>query len=122
VKILLDECMPLPILARLADLGHTLQHAARCGLAGCTNGDVYDHAIAEFDLFITNDRHFRNTNRFPVSGELGIVFVRIAPCVTDLVAPRFVGYSLKSPSSLWQDVESSCTATDGNSSSETIRW
>jgi predicted nuclease of predicted toxin-antitoxin system len=87
VKILLDECMPLPILASLSELGHTIQHAARCGLAGCSNGDVYDHAIAEFDLFITNDRHFRNPDRFPMSRELGIVFVRIAPCVTDLVAP-----------------------------------
>jgi len=87
VKILFDECMPLPILARLADLGHTFQHAARCGLAGCSNGDVYEHAVAEFDLFVTNDRHFRNPNRYPVSGGPGIVFVRIAPCVTDLVAP-----------------------------------
>lgn len=87
MKILLDECIPLPILASLADLGHTIQHAARCGLAGCSNGEVYDHAIAEFDLFVTNDRHFRNPNRYPVSVGLGIVFVRIAPCVTDLVAP-----------------------------------
>lgn len=87
MKILLDECMPLPIMARLADLGHTFQHAARCGFAGYSNGDVFDHALAEFDLFITNDRHFRNTDRFPMSGELGIVFVRIAPCITDVVAP-----------------------------------
>lgn len=88
MKILLDECMPLPIVARLADLGqHAFAHAARCGLAGVSNGDVYDHAVAEFDLFVTNDRHFRNPNRFPISGGLGIVFVRIAPCVTDLVVP-----------------------------------
>lgn len=87
MKILLDECMPLPIMARLADLGHTFAHAARCGLAGLANGDVYHHAIVEFDLFVTNDRHFRNPDRYPVTGELGIVFARIAPCVTDLVAP-----------------------------------
>jgi len=87
VKILLDECMPLPILAKLADMAHTIAHAARCGLAGLANGDVYHHALVEFDLFVTNDRHFRNPDRFPVTSELGIVFVRIAPCVTDLVAP-----------------------------------
>ncbi len=87
MRIPLDECMPLPIVARLADLGHAFAHAARCGLAGLSNGDVYEHAAAEFDLFVTNDRHFRNPDRFPVSGPLGIVFVRIAPCVTDLVAP-----------------------------------
>jgi len=79
VKILLDECMPFPIIVKLADLGHAFEHAAKSGLAGVSNGDVFDHAVAEFDLFVTNDRHFRNPNRFPVSGGLGIVFVRIAP-------------------------------------------
>ncbi len=79
--------MPFPIVEQLADLGHGVEHAARCGLAGLSNGDVYDHAVAEFDLFVSNDRHFRTSDRFPVSDRLGIILVRIAPCVTDLVAP-----------------------------------
>jgi len=55
---MLDECMPYPLIERLADLPHLFEHAARIGLAGLANGD-----------------------------SLGIIFVRIAPCVTDLVAP-----------------------------------
>lgn len=78
--------MPYPLVERLADLPHLFEHAARSGLAGLPNGAVYDHALVHHDLLVTNDRHFRSADRYPLSGSLGIVFVRIAPCVTDLVA------------------------------------
>ena len=87
MEVLLDECMPFPLIEHLAELSHRFDHAVRVGLAGLPNGAVYDYALAHHDLFVTNDRHFRGTVRYPLSGSLGIVFVRIAPCVTDLVAP-----------------------------------
>ena len=87
VKVLLDECMPFPLIARLSNIPHVFEHATRIGFAGLSNGTLYHHALTHYDLFITNDRHFRRADVYPVSDTLGIVFVRIAPCTTDIVAP-----------------------------------
>lgn len=86
MRVLLDECMPLPLLERLADLPHSFEHATRIGLGGRPNGAVHAFALTKYDLFITNDRHFRSPRRYPLSAELGVVFVRIAPCLTESVA------------------------------------
>ncbi len=64
MRILLDECMPYPLIARLA----------RSSI-----GDVYGYAVHAFDLFITNDRYFRNPNRFPACPTMGIVMCKLAP-------------------------------------------
>ena len=85
MRILFDECMPFPLLARLADLPHAMEHATQRGLGGRPNGTVHGHALRDYDLFVSNDRHFRSTNRYPVSDKLGIIYVRIAPCITELV-------------------------------------
>jgi predicted nuclease of predicted toxin-antitoxin system len=88
LRVLLDECMPFPIIARLADLPHQFEHATKLGLAGLPNGTLYHFALVHHDVFITNDRHFRRPDVYPVASTLGIVFVRIAPCTTEsVVAP-----------------------------------
>jgi hypothetical protein len=52
--------MPAPLIAALADLPHDFQHAVRLGLAGLPNGAIHKHAVDQFDLFISNDRHFKD--------------------------------------------------------------
>lgn len=116
VKVLLDECMPFPLIARLSNIPHVFDHATRIGFAGLSNGKLYHHALTHYDLLITNDRHFRNADVYPVSETLGIVFVRIAPCTTDIVAPclrrlftalpssKFVGHRIVLRREEWETV------------------
>jgi predicted nuclease of predicted toxin-antitoxin system len=57
VKILLDECVPLP-LREILDR-HTCQTAQQVGWKNIRNGELLDLAEGEFDLFITSDQGVR---------------------------------------------------------------
>ncbi len=57
MKILLDECVPWPI--RKVLIGHECTTAQRCGWGGMRNGELLQHADAQFDLFVTADRGIR---------------------------------------------------------------
>lgn len=54
MKILLDECVPLP-LRKILD-GHTCRTAQQMGWKNIRNGELLDLAEDEFDLFITADQ------------------------------------------------------------------
>lgn len=57
MKILLDECVPLP-MRRILDR-HTCQTAQQMGWKNIRNGELLDLAEGEFDLFITADQGVR---------------------------------------------------------------
>jgi predicted nuclease of predicted toxin-antitoxin system len=57
VKILLDECVPLP-LRKILD-GHTCRTAQQMGWRNIRNGELLDLAEGEFDVFITADQGVR---------------------------------------------------------------
>lgn len=57
MKILLDECVPLP-LREILDR-HTCQTAQHMGWKSSRNGELLDLAEGEFDLFITADQGVR---------------------------------------------------------------
>jgi predicted nuclease of predicted toxin-antitoxin system len=57
VKILLDECVPLP-LRKILDR-HTCRTAQQMGWKNIRNGELLDLAEGEFDLFITADQGVR---------------------------------------------------------------
>lgn len=57
MKILLDECVPLP-LREILDR-HTCQTAQQMGWKNIRNGELLDLAEGEFDLFITADQGVR---------------------------------------------------------------
>jgi predicted nuclease of predicted toxin-antitoxin system len=57
VKILLDECVLLP-LREILD-GHTCHTAQHMGWRNIRNGELLDLAEGEFDLFITADQGVR---------------------------------------------------------------
>jgi predicted nuclease of predicted toxin-antitoxin system len=57
VKILLDECVPLPLSKILG--GHTCRTAQQMGWKHIENGKLLDLAETEFDVFITADQGVR---------------------------------------------------------------
>lgn len=54
MKILLDECVPLPLRNLLA--GHECHTAQQMGWTSITNGELLALAEAQLDLFITSDQ------------------------------------------------------------------
>jgi predicted nuclease of predicted toxin-antitoxin system len=57
VKILLDECVPLPLRKILG--GHDCWTAQQMGWKNIRNGELLDLAEGEFDVFITADQGVR---------------------------------------------------------------
>jgi predicted nuclease of predicted toxin-antitoxin system len=57
VKILLDECVPLPLRKIL--VGHDCRTAQQMGWKNIRNGELLDLAEGEFDVFITADQGVR---------------------------------------------------------------
>ena len=57
MKILLDECVPLPLREILNR--HVCQTAQQMGWKNIQNGELLDLAEGEFDLFITADQGVR---------------------------------------------------------------
>jgi predicted nuclease of predicted toxin-antitoxin system len=58
VKILLDECVPLPLRDLLGGSHDSISVQQR-GWTGIRNGDLLRLATREFDLFITSDQSIR---------------------------------------------------------------
>src|SRR5206468_10977522 len=54
VKILLDECVPLPLRKLL--VGHECSSAQEMGWKSIKNGELLSLAEPQFDLFITSDQ------------------------------------------------------------------
>lgn len=82
MRVLLDECIPLRLKTYLTTLGYEVTHLTDLHLSGLTNGEVYEKAKQGFDIFVTNDRHFRSQTIFPPAKGLGILLLRITPNVT----------------------------------------
>ena len=57
MKILLDECVPLPVREILG--GHDCRTAQQMGWKNIENGELLGRAEGEFDLFITADQGVR---------------------------------------------------------------
>lgn len=55
MKVLLDECVPVPLWRHLH--GHDVEHTIRRGWQHAKNGELLKLAEAEFDLFITSDKN-----------------------------------------------------------------
>ena len=57
MRVLVDECVPRPLLQRLR--GHTLRTAQDMGWASTKNGCLLALAEEEFDAFLTSDQNLR---------------------------------------------------------------
>lgn len=82
IRVLLDECLPIAVKTFLSSRGLRVTHLTDINLSGLTNGEVYKLAKDEFQIFVTNDRHFRSRTVFPPTETLGIIYLRISPNLT----------------------------------------
>ena len=57
MNVLVDECVPKPLLKRLR--GHTLRTAQDMGWASTKNGSLLALAEKKFDAFLTSDQNLR---------------------------------------------------------------
>ena len=57
MRILLDECLPIPMRDSLA--GHECVAVSDCGWKGINNGQLLSLAEGQFDLFLTSDQSIR---------------------------------------------------------------
>jgi predicted nuclease of predicted toxin-antitoxin system len=78
VKILLDENVPVDLLAALRAAGHAAESVNFLGWKGLQNGDLLAKARAGYDLFLTRDKDFDETalGRY-VTPTFGIVLLAI---------------------------------------------
>ncbi len=57
MKILIDECVPRPIIRLLP--GHAARTVQESGWGAFSNGELLRLAEADYDLFITSDQNIR---------------------------------------------------------------
>lgn len=85
MNILLDECIPLRMVSYFRERGVDCSHIAKMNLSGARNGDVYEAAKQDFDIFITTDKHFKRTAKFPPTKTLGIIYIRVTPTIFERI-------------------------------------
>ena len=85
MKILLDECMPMAILDYLREKKFDATHVKHTQWEGFSNSDLYKKAQGEYQIFITTDRHFAHPEKFKPTSTFGVVYLRVAPTVSDLL-------------------------------------
>lgn len=78
-KVLLDECVDWRLGRELT--GCEVKSAARVGWGGFENGDLFEKAQAEFDVFVTTDRN--------LSFQQNVPSFHIAVIVLDSPSNRF---------------------------------
>jgi hypothetical protein len=91
VRVLLDECLPRRLGAKL--VGHDVLTVPQAGWAGVSNGGLLDRIEGAFDVFITIDRNLPSQQRL-AGRSFGVVAIRgvsnrfedLAPLVPDMLA------------------------------------
>ncbi|MGD9968411.1 MAG: hypothetical protein AB7T59_17980 [Hyphomonadaceae bacterium] len=91
MRILLDECLPRRLGAKL--VGHVLFTVPQAGWAGVSNGALLDRIEGAFDAFITIDRNLPARQQVGGRG-FGVVAIRavsnrfedLAPLVPEILA------------------------------------
>ena len=79
MKILLDECIPFPLKNYFRFMGHEVEHVKLSSLEGYKNGELFEQAKLHYNIFVTNDKHFKHPLLFPPTQTLGIIYLRITP-------------------------------------------
>jgi predicted nuclease of predicted toxin-antitoxin system len=65
MKVLLDECIPFPVKNYLEESGYFTEHVKQTSLEGIRNSILYESAKNNYNIFITNDKHFKHPLLFP---------------------------------------------------------
>ena len=79
MKLLLDENLSPLHAQTLRELGHDAVSVTECGLSGADDSAVRTFAIENGRILVTLDADFANVLRYPPSGSLGVIRLRIHP-------------------------------------------
>jgi hypothetical protein len=84
VRVILDECLPRRLGAKL--IGHEVTTVAKAGWAGVTNGELLSRIEGRFDAFVTVDRNLPAQQRL-ASRSFGVVVIRALSNRTEDLLP-----------------------------------
>jgi predicted nuclease of predicted toxin-antitoxin system len=59
MRILIDECLPGPIIEFLRPFGHEYMTVREIGLGGKKNGELLALADGKWDILLTNDKNIK---------------------------------------------------------------
>jgi predicted nuclease of predicted toxin-antitoxin system len=59
MRILIDECLPAPIIDSLTPFGHECKTVREIGLGSKKNGELIALAEGEWDVLLTNDKNIK---------------------------------------------------------------
>lgn len=59
MRILIDECLPAPIIDSLNPFGHECKTVREIGLGSKKNGELLALADGKWDVFLTNDKNIK---------------------------------------------------------------
>jgi predicted nuclease of predicted toxin-antitoxin system len=79
MKVILDECIPQSVKKFLDQKGIDASSAAGLSLPSRSDDMILEYASVGADVLITSDRAMKNSNRFPPSPKLGVIYVRVEP-------------------------------------------
>ena len=76
IKFLTDECVGLPTITLLQDLGYSVVTAKEAGLKGKEDFDILKWAINNKRILVTEDTDLGNILLYPPSLHHGIILLR----------------------------------------------
>jgi predicted nuclease of predicted toxin-antitoxin system len=59
MRVLIDECLPSPVVRSFAPHGHECRTVREAGLASKKNGEPLSLADGEWDILLTNDKNVK---------------------------------------------------------------
>lgn len=59
MRILIDECLPAPIIDSLTPFGHECKTVREIGLGSKKNGELLALADGKWDILLTNDKNIK---------------------------------------------------------------
>lgn len=77
MNFLVDENMPRPLAAKIAELGFPVQDVRDIGLTGHSDDEVMQAAIAADAIIITADRRFADPRSWSKEFSAGVIFISL---------------------------------------------
>lgn len=74
-RFIVDESLPASLAAELQRIGHNASHVYSLDMRGAPDEDIYERAVSEGAIVISQDLGFADVRRF--SGAAGVVVVRM---------------------------------------------
>ena len=77
IKFLADECLGLPTISLLRNLGYSVVSAREAGLGGKPDIEILKWAIKEERTLVTEDMDFGNIILYPPKLHQGVILLRL---------------------------------------------